>query len=66
MKKEKCCVGLLVGFESFSQETLKFMGKSVNKPANYEAVIGALRQRGISVYGTFMFGLPGDTPDLIG
>lgn len=63
---ESGCIGLLVGFESFNQDTLTLVGKSVNKSANYGMVIGALRKRGISVYGTFMFGLPGDSAKLIG
>jgi radical SAM superfamily enzyme YgiQ (UPF0313 family) len=55
------CAGLLVGFESFSRETLATVGKGVNRPADYKTAILALRKRGISVYGTFMFGMPGDS-----
>lgn len=57
------CAGLLLGFESLSPEGLASMEKRVNHGLDYAAAAGELRKRGIVVYGTFMLGLPSDTPD---
>ena len=59
------CEGLLVGFESLNRENLKRVGKSVNLACDYEQAIKILRRHGIPVYGTFMFGLDGDSTTVI-
>jgi hypothetical protein len=41
------------------------MRKSINEGVDYEKALRAMRERGILVYGTFMFGFPSDTPQLI-
>jgi len=59
------CLGLLVGFESLNPDNLISMRKSINEGVDYEKALRSMRERGILVYGTFMFGFPSDTPQLI-
>ncbi len=61
---ESGCQGLLVGFESLAPDNIAAMGKTVNKDSDFAVAIRKFRQAGIMLYGTFMFGLPGDTPAL--
>ncbi len=61
---ESGCIAVLIGFESLQCENLASMGKGVNHVGEYSEVLGNLRQAGILVYGTFVFGYPYDTPDL--
>ncbi len=55
------CMGLLVGFESLSAETLKSVSKGVNKPQQYLEVVKRMHDHGIGVKGSFIFGF--DTDD---
>lgn len=55
------CMGLLVGFESLSAETLKSVNKGVNKPRQYMDVVKRMHDHGIGVKGSFIFGF--DTDD---
>jgi hypothetical protein len=59
------CVGLLVGFESLNSDNLACMGKTINQALDYEEALRAFRERGILIYGTFMFGLPSDSVQLV-
>jgi radical SAM superfamily enzyme YgiQ (UPF0313 family) len=60
------CVFVLIGFESLSPENLRQMGKRWNKVAgNYFSVVEKFHQRGIAVYGTFVFGYDWDTRETI-
>lgn len=59
---ESGCAGLLVGFESLTAEGLACVNKPVNRSVDYGAAMDAFRRSGIVIYGTFMFGLPTDTP----
>lgn len=59
------CVGLLIGFESLSAENLKNIGKNINRVDDFSGALGAIRKRGIAIYGTFMFGLPHDSKELL-
>jgi len=60
------CVIVLIGFESLVDENLKQMGKNWNKKSgDYLDVIKKFHNRGISVYGTFIFGYDYDTLDVI-
>jgi len=61
---ESGCIGLLIGFESLNEANLAAMGKNVNHTAQYAERIRRLRQAGIAIYGTFVFGYPHDTPEL--
>ena len=51
---------VFIGFESISADTLKSVRKGFNQPRDYAAGIRQLHRRGISVMGSFMFGLDGD------
>ncbi|MDH5178834.1 MAG: B12-binding domain-containing radical SAM protein [Gammaproteobacteria bacterium] len=63
---EAGCVFVLIGFESLSKENLKQMGKPWNHVAgDYASVVRKLHQRGIAVYGTFVFGYDHDTEEII-
>ena len=55
------CAGVLIGFESLSKDTLRAMGKGVNRAtADYSASVAALRRHRLSVYATFVFGYDED------
>jgi radical SAM superfamily enzyme YgiQ (UPF0313 family) len=65
------CMGVLIGFESVDEANLAAMNKRFNTmrgggegkalPA-FEHALANLRRHGIRVYGTFIFGYDGDTP----
>ncbi len=60
------CFLALVGFESFSNDNLRQMGKMWNLSAgDYADVVKKFHARGIAVYGTFVFGYDSDTPATI-
>lgn len=60
------CFLALVGFESFSEANLRQMGKIWNLSAGgYEGVVKKFHERGIAVYGTFVFGYDNDTPNTV-
>ena len=60
------CRYVLIGFESMERDNLKQMGKGWNHVAgSYRDVVRALHQRGIGIYGTFVFGYDHDTADTI-
>ncbi|MYZ52757.1 B12-binding domain-containing radical SAM protein [Malikia spinosa] len=63
---EAGCTYVLIGFESLERENLLQMGKRWNGVAgSYAQVVRELHQRGIGVYGTFVFGYDHDTPDTL-
>jgi radical SAM superfamily enzyme YgiQ (UPF0313 family) len=51
---------VFIGFESISTEALRAVGKKINRPEDYMAGIRQLHRRGITIMGSFMFGLDGD------
>ncbi len=55
------CKGLLIGFESVSQSSQRFINKGVNKVGAYEELMKRLHDSGILVQGCFAFG--GDDED---
>ncbi len=56
------CVFVLLGFESLSSINLKQMAKPWNRVAgDYLSVVKKFHQRGMAVYGMFVFGYDGDT-----
>lgn len=60
--KDSGCIGVLIGFESFNEDNLKQMEKSVNlQYADYSLAIKRLRAVGMMVYGTFVFGYETDS-----
>lgn len=60
------CTVALIGLESLDRRNLEQMGKGVNLAGgDYAAAVERFRQRGIMVYGTFLFGYDHDTPAAI-
>ena len=55
------CKGLLIGFESITQESQKYIHKGVNRVNNYVSLMERLHDNGILVQGCFAFG--GDEED---
>jgi len=55
------CTGLYMGFETLSPETIKSIGKGVNKPGEYLEVVQKIHDHGIGIDGSFVFGF--DTDD---
>jgi len=63
---EAGCMLALIGFESLSPVNLKQMAKPWNRVAgDYRSVVRRLHDRGIAVYGTFVFGYDADTAETI-
>ena len=63
LMRDSGCAGVLIGFESLQKTTLRQMGKSVNEEADMVRSIRNLREFGISIYATFVFGYDDDTPE---
>ena len=63
MKKARI-KGALVGVESVTEEGLKSVFKDFNASGDdLVARLKAFRSNGVHILGSFIFGLPGDTPD---
>lgn len=61
------CQGVLIGFESLNPNNLKAMNKGFNLArGGFEVALANLRRHKIRVYGTFVFGYDGDTPESFG
>ncbi|HWA25744.1 MAG TPA: radical SAM protein [Lacunisphaera sp.] len=61
------CQGVLIGFESLNPANLKAMNKSFNTMrGGFAQALANLRRHRIRVYGTFIFGYDGDTPESFG
>lgn len=59
-------MAVIIGFESLEKKNLEQMGKKTNiKNFDYVNAIKAFQQRGIMIYGTFLFGYDYDTLDSI-
>tara|TARA_Y100000310_G_scaffold78020_1_gene74596 strand:+ start:6399 stop:7724 length:1326 start_codon:yes stop_codon:yes gene_type:complete len=54
------CNGLLIGFESLSEETLAKTSKKFNSLKDYYKIVDKLHEKGIAIMGCFVFGLDGD------
>ncbi len=58
------CITVMIGFESLHAENLKQMGKGWSlRYGAYESAVRAIQERGIMVYGSFVFGYDHDTVD---
>ena len=54
--------GVLIGFESFKESTLKLMDKGVNIAiGDYEKAVKKIHSFGLAIYGTFIFGYDTET-----
>lgn len=54
------CLGLLIGFETLAEESLKALKKRFSHSAHYADAVRAIHDRGMRVLGTFVFGLDED------
>lgn len=54
------CVGLLIGFESISDQNIKLSRKYQNRPAEYQQIIHNLHRHGIAIWASFLFGFDHD------
>ena len=63
MVKSGCQV-VIIGLESLDPKNLRQMGKGWSKAVDYGQKLKIIRDNGIMVYGTFVFGYDGDTPDV--
>ena len=58
------CQGVLIGFESLNPANLSSMNKSFNTArGGFTKALENLRRHRIRIYGTFVFGYDGDTPE---
>lgn len=58
------CMGVLIGFESLNPANLAAMNKTFNTArGGFEKALANLRKHRIRLYGTFVFGYDGDTPE---
>ncbi len=58
------CQAVLIGFESVSRDSLLACGKRQNDPARYLDTVRRLRDHGIAVWGSFVFGFDEDAPNV--
>ncbi len=58
------CMGMLIGFESLSEENLGDVRKGVNTASKFADAVRAFHEAGIFVQGSFIFGFDGDPPDI--
>lgn len=61
---ESGCRGLLIGFESVSQDSLHEVRKPFNKVGQYKEAVKKLHAHGIGVQACFVFGLDTDDRDV--
>jgi radical SAM superfamily enzyme YgiQ (UPF0313 family) len=60
------CLAALIGFESLDVENMRQMNKAWNlRHGSYQAAIRKFHDRGIMIYGSFIFGYDHDTLDSI-
>ena len=64
LARESGCTSFYIGFESLSKENLASMNKSFNKLQDYEELIKKIRDQGIGIIGSFIFGLDQDDPSV--
>ena len=58
------CLGLLIGFESVSQDAQGYINKGINHTDNYETLVKELHDKGILINGCFTFGGDNDDQDV--
>lgn len=61
------CRGMLIGFETFNEATLKQYHKGINRKnlARYQELVDGFHRAGISVFGGFIIGSDEDTADAV-
>lgn len=61
--EEAGCRGLLIGFESLSQDSVNTIKKAFNRVSDYYRLVEELHRRGIAIMGCFVHGLDSDDRD---
>jgi radical SAM superfamily enzyme YgiQ (UPF0313 family) len=59
--KEAGCLYLFIGIESFSEESLNYAGKNINRVSEYEEIIEKIHRHGIMVQAGIIFGFDNDS-----
>jgi len=62
--KKSGCKGLLIGFESISQSSQKYINKGINNVESYDMLVKKLHKAGIAINGCYTFGSDEDTLDV--
>lgn len=62
LMKESGCEGVFIGFESGNNQVLKIMRKGATVEKYLEAM-ALLKEYGITTFGSFVIGFPGETPE---
>lgn len=65
LMKKSGCIGILIGFESLSKKNLKSFDKAVNVSVDFSQALETIREHGLLIYGTFVFGMEDDTPEFM-
>ena len=60
LSKKAGCISWLIGFESVSQETIDYIGKTSNKVKEYKKAVENIHNNNMAVIGSFMFGFDTD------
>ena len=58
------CKALFIGFESVDQHTVAHTHKPQNRVERYRELVDRLREHGIAVWGSFVFGFDTDEPSV--
>ena len=64
LARESGCQGVFIGFETTSDKSVRDAGKGVNRPKEYLRDIGRIREAGMKVWGSFIFGFDNDDLDV--
>lgn len=61
------CRGMLVGFETFNEKSLKDYSKGINRKnaKRYQELVAAFHRAGVAVFGGFIIGSDEDTPQTV-
>jgi radical SAM superfamily enzyme YgiQ (UPF0313 family) len=60
LARDAGCFAWFIGFESINQESLDSINKNTNRVEDYKKAIKKIRDYGIAVFGSFMFGFDQD------
>jgi radical SAM superfamily enzyme YgiQ (UPF0313 family) len=60
LARQSGCYGVFIGFETFSNESIRDAGKGVNRPDEYLSDIRRIHEAGIKVWGSLIFGFDND------
>jgi radical SAM superfamily enzyme YgiQ (UPF0313 family) len=64
LARQSGCYGVFIGFETFSNKSIRDAGKGVNRPDEYLRDIDRIHRCGIKVWGSFIFGFDNDGLDV--